>query len=53
MGEEGEPQGVVRAGSVRRRRARGVKVGRWERPVPPIMAIWIGPRRCHRKHQCD
>ena len=37
MGLEGAPQGVEGV-----RRAMGVKEGRCERPVPPIMAMWTG-----------
>lgn len=43
MGEEGEPHGVLRAGCERGRWATWVKPGRWERPVPPMMAMWRGP----------
>ena len=40
MGLEGRPQGVRGW-----RRAMGVKEGRWERPVPPMMAMWTGPKK--------
>lgn len=43
IGEEGLPHGVQRAGCVSGNCATCVKPGRWERPVPPIMAIWRGP----------
>lgn len=39
MGEEVEPQGVQSWGCVRGSLAMGVKCGRWEMPVPPIMAM--------------
>lgn len=39
MGLEGAPQGVEGE-----RRAMGVKEGRCESPVPPIIAMWTGPR---------
>lgn len=43
MGDEGEPHGVQSVGCVSGRLATGSKCGRWERPVPPMMAMRTGP----------
>ena len=42
IGEEGTPHGVWRVGCVRGSSATGVKCGREERPVPPMMAMRTG-----------
>ncbi len=39
MGDEGVPHGVQSVGCVSGRQATGLKPVRWERPVPPNMAM--------------
>lgn len=39
MGDEGVPHGVQSVECVSGRQATGLKPVRWERPVPPIMAM--------------